>query len=109
MIVRNSVELSASRASSRIFREAVTLISVGTGCPASIRRILCSGSVCPSFTLTTPSVIRSPRISSSARAIGAPAFPAPMTTIREKLSRSSESWTVSVSILSIVPSSDMTL
>src|SRR3990170_1040443 len=81
----------ARRAIARTSSAAATLAASGSGCPASTTRTRDVGAVCPYLTLTTPALIRSPRISSSAAAIAAPALPPPTTKMAAKRFRSDAS------------------
>ncbi len=69
----------ARRQISRISRAPCMPFSSGIGCPAWLMRTVRVDTVLPYFTLTTPPVTRSPRISSTAAAMGAAALPAPTT------------------------------
>ena len=65
--------------SSAISSAPETPLWSGMGWPTSLSLTLFNSERCPYFTLMTPRVIRSPRISSTAKAIEAPAFPPPVT------------------------------
>src|SRR3990172_4734070 len=99
----------ARRAIARTSSAAATLAASGSGCPASTTRTRDVGAVCPYLTLTTPALIRAPRISSGAAAIAAPALPPPTTKMPAKRFRSGASpkttsrWPSSVRARRIAP------
>ncbi len=74
--------LAWRRTSSAMPRPASTPRSSGTGWLASVILMNSVAAPWPSLTTTRPSLMRGPSTCSTAWAMGAPALPAPTTTMR---------------------------
>jgi hypothetical protein len=85
-ITRSSAPALSSKA--RMRRPASSPAWFGIGCAASMIATRAVGAACPVLTTTRPPLIAAPNTSSTARAIGAPALPAPTTRTRRKRFRS---------------------